>query len=132
MSVVSPALWTACGQGRVAEVRQLLADGADIEERGGPGAFTTPLLFAASNSHVLVARVLLEHGVDVSARDICGSTPLHWAAIQGLDEMTRLLPAYGADVSSKSIAGWTPEDLATSFSHPQVAAMLKAERVCRA
>ncbi|KAJ1479797.1 ankyrin repeat-containing domain protein, partial [Baffinella frigidus] len=110
MPVVPPALWTACGQGRVAEVRQLLADGADIEERGGPGAFTTPLLFAASKSFVEVVRVLLEHGADVSARD-SGSTPLHWAAIQGLDEMTRLLLAYGADVSSKSIAGWTPEDL---------------------
>ena len=44
--MVPPALWMALSQGRVAMVRELLADGAYIEERGGAGE-TTPL-FSAS------------------------------------------------------------------------------------
>ncbi|KAJ1469523.1 hypothetical protein T484DRAFT_1851473 [Baffinella frigidus] len=33
-----PELWTAAHHGRTEEVRRLLAEGADIEEHGGPRA----------------------------------------------------------------------------------------------
>jgi len=56
-----PALWTAARDGRTAEVRQLLAEEADIEERGGPHQ-TSPLHEAASHDHTAIVRVLFEHG----------------------------------------------------------------------
>ena len=34
--VLSPPMWTAAREGRVEDVRQLLAEEEDIEERGGP------------------------------------------------------------------------------------------------
>ncbi|KAJ1476981.1 ankyrin repeat-containing domain protein [Baffinella frigidus] len=60
---------------RTAEVRQLLADGADIE-RGGQ-FHTTPLHGAACSGHADILRLLLEHGADTSATGIGGWTPLH-------------------------------------------------------
>jgi hypothetical protein len=48
MPVVPPALWSAASDGLMEEVRQLIAEGADIEEKGGEGETrelkTTPLV----------------------------------------------------------------------------------------
>jgi hypothetical protein len=81
------ALWNAAVYGRFEEVRQLLADGAIIEEKGGERG-CGPLHAAAQGGHVDVARLLLAGGALVSAKDTDGGFPLHYAAHAGRQVQT--------------------------------------------
>jgi ankyrin repeat protein len=93
-----------------------------------PGEFTlgegsTPLMRAAKNGDSATIRLLIEHGVDVNARQKNGTTPLMFAAGLGygtgtfandyatpaeLLESVKILVAAGADVNAVSEAGQTP------------------------
>jgi len=84
---VAPSLWIAAARGRTAEVKKLLADGADIEERGGPWK-SSALQEAAVGSHEQVVSILLENGASVSAQDTNGTTPIHFATSE---EVVQLL-----------------------------------------
>ena len=99
--------------GEAEEVRQLLAAGADIEERAGPEAFT-PLHVAAMLGHEGVVRLLLSKGADMSSVDNLGATPLHLSA--HFEAAALLLVEHGADVSAKTNQGRTPEDFAMARS----------------
>ena len=79
----------------------MLADGARIDERGGP-LESTPLHEAAHSAEYTgrkgintgrnaVVRLLLQLGADVSAKDTNGDTPLQYAERQGHEEVARLL-----------------------------------------
>ena len=120
----NPALWTAAWNGRAGEVRQLLAAGADIEERGGKTE-STPLLAAAESGHEGAVRLLLSNGADASAADNFGATPLH--VVTHVEALARLLLAHGADVSAKTHEGRTPEDVAMARSQFGVAAIVRAQ-----
>jgi hypothetical protein len=61
-----------------------------------------------------VARLLLEHGADVNARDDLGDTPLHEAA-HGHVDVVRLLLEHGADVNARDKNGQTPLHEAASW-----------------
>ncbi|KAJ1484228.1 ankyrin repeat-containing domain protein [Baffinella frigidus] len=102
-----PALCAAASEGRTEEVRVLLVAGADIEERGGPGA-STALHHAVSGRHAAMARMLVANGADVSAKGEHGDTPLHRAAQHGLEAVPLLLLDHGAEVSPTDIGGRTP------------------------
>ena len=54
----------------------------------------TPLHLALINSNVLLLRVLLEHGVDLDAKDKDGKTPLQLSLERGNEEVTQLLSRY--------------------------------------
>ncbi|KAJ1483798.1 ankyrin repeat-containing domain protein [Baffinella frigidus] len=88
--MVFPALWVAAAQGETVEVHRLLAEGAAIEERGGPNE-SSPLTVAAWAGYEGTVRVLLEHGADVSSRDCGGGTPLTGAKLQGYEAVAVLL-----------------------------------------
>ena len=117
---VYPALFTAASFGREKEVRQLLADGKDIEERGGYEK-ATPLHAAAAGGHEASALLLVEHGADVSATDTDARTPLHYAVHHNRENVVRLLLFFA-----------TPGDAATARSEHGTAAMLRAEAARRA
>jgi len=102
-----PALWEAAGNGDVRNVRQLLAEEADIEEKWGPEQ-STPLSEAALMGGSAVVKVLLEHGADASAKDTEGQQPIHYAVDGGDHDVTRLLLDHGADPSVKDNNGYTP------------------------
>jgi hypothetical protein len=53
-------------------------------------------------------------------------------AHKGHEQVILMLLEHGADVSSTDLLGRTPEGVATSHSHLQAAAMLKAEALIRA
>jgi ankyrin repeat protein len=64
---------------------------------------STPLHFAVWVGNLDPARLLVDHGADVTlaAQDIQGSTPLHRAVKEGSVDLARLLVMHGADVSAK-------------------------------
>ncbi|KAJ1472761.1 hypothetical protein T484DRAFT_1566830, partial [Baffinella frigidus] len=49
--------------------------------------------------HEAVARMLVEHGADVSVKNGPGDTPLHLAAEHGHDTVWRMMVENGADDS---------------------------------
>ena len=89
------ALHTASVKGRPKLVRQLLAAGADIEERGGPEN-STPLHEAAVHGRTDLVRLLLEHRADVSAKDARQKTALHLAVSWGL---AKVLPPFAPSLT---------------------------------
>ena len=91
-----------------AVIRQLIADGVDVNARDEYGA--TPLHYAARNSVELsIVEVLIAAGADVNARDEYDDTPLH-DAVWNNEEMSivEALIAAGADVNARGEYGATP------------------------
>jgi len=81
-AIASPSLndrlYAAVRAGKVAEVRQLLAAGADVNVRDSLGG--TPLLDAAWAGNLEITKLLLAGGADVNVRrDGVGSTALEYA-----------------------------------------------------
>jgi len=76
-------------------------DAARLEKDTG----ITPLTLAALNGDLDRARVLLEAGTPVDARNKDGSTPLSAAALLGKAEMVRFLLKKGADPAAKNAQG---------------------------
>ncbi|KAJ1489229.1 ankyrin repeat-containing domain protein [Baffinella frigidus] len=116
------------------KVLQLLENGADIEQRGGPDESSLLFVFVEKRKEAL-AKLLLGKGADVSTKTNTGETPLHAAAkavapppphspplavslsvtshppphpLQVDESMVRLLLAGGADVLAKTNSGDTP------------------------
>jgi len=127
-----PALQTAALEGSTAEVERLLAEGANIEEKGGRFAWTA--LHAAcspsrcspstSTGEALVVQLLLDHNADVSSKDKNGATPLHSTATWGSEAAAGLLLRYNADVSAKEKYGQTPLHNAATYGEELVAELL--------
>ena len=100
-------LFQAALNGDVAELRRLVANGRNVNERDADGC--TALHYAANNGHVEVLQVLLEQlGADKDAKDVNGATALHWAALYGRVEALRVLVQMGADKDAKDVDGGTP------------------------
>ena len=131
-------LHDAVRNGNREAVRRLLDEGADVQERDRElntalhEAARCPrrlLLRAtapdirdraaakagdAEQDSVAIARMLLEHGADMSAKNRLGETPLHVAVRHGLSEMVRLLLEHGAPVNRRDAESNTAMDVAVS------------------
>jgi ankyrin repeat protein len=81
----------------------------------------TALDYAASFNNVAMAKLLLDHGAHVDARDGSGNTALHWAAGRGNLDVMRFLMANKAAVDAPNGQGITP--LMSAASHTQPAAV---------
>ena len=64
-----------------------------------------PLHLASEEGYSKVARLLLEHGADVTAQTNCWWTPLHLASRWGNEDVARLLLEHGADMTAKDKNG---------------------------
>jgi ankyrin repeat protein len=85
---------------------------------------STPLHLALQQGHVEVARVLVNHGAKVSAKDQDGWTPLHLASKHGHADLARLLIEHGAKVSAKDKQGCSPLHMALEDNHVDLARIL--------
>lgn len=135
ISVADP-LHAAAKSGDVEGVKQLLAQGYDINVRDENEA--TPLHWAVYAGHEAVARLLIARGADIYANEIqlcCvtpradgrnpgGVTPLHWAASGGQAVLAKLLIVKGANVNAETIDGATPLAVAVMLGHEQVIKVL--------
>lgn len=115
----STALTVAAERGDTALVKQLIAAGANVNEKDKAGY--TALMWAARNGHAEVAAALVEARADMNARDCAanGWTPLMHAIHKDQNGVARLLVERGADVNAKAgdCRERTIESGATALSH---------------
>ena len=64
--------------------------------------------YGSQEHGVGIARLLLQHGVDLHSKDKDHGTPLHSAAFSGMIEIARVLLDHGADVNAVNKQGGTP------------------------
>jgi uncharacterized protein len=103
----------------------LLKGGANPSLPSNNSFRVAPLHSAAASKNIAIARLLLDHGADVNAKQQENITPLHSAAHNGHVEMVKLLLDRGADRTAKTNAGKTPYDFATELNHTELMALLK-------
>jgi len=106
----SSALVAAIDSGDVQRVRDVIDDGADVNERDRRGVLldgAAPLTIAADAGHLAIAELLVERGADVNARSLTGWTALMRACNAGHLDMARFLLQAGADPSLENDEGYT-------------------------
>ena len=121
--VTIPALWVAAHGGHLDDVKRLLVEGVDIEEKWGPNQ-TSSLYEAAFRGFEDIVAELLRRGADMSSQNSRGNTPLHDAAHLGHVGVVLLLLDNGADVSTRNNALWTPLHGAVFSGHEAVVFIL--------
>jgi ankyrin repeat protein len=84
----------------------------------------SPLMLAAINNQLQLAKVLIERGADVNK---AGWTPLHYAATKGHRDMMRLLMDHEAYIDSESENGTTPLMMAAYYASPLTVKLLLEE-----
>jgi ankyrin repeat protein len=121
--VLLHALWTAASLGQVDEARQLLAEDADVEEKGGPKA-STPLHEAASHCCQEMVRLLLAHGAGPvrSVQNNDGETPLHAVC----NELTSVVPGkYRKSYHEIGDDPWSNSSLTRADAHLEALEILQ-------
>lgn len=106
-------------------VALLLDQGADPNHASHNVQEVAPLHSAAAGRHLEIARMLINRGADVLARQAGEFTPLHSAAQNGQIELVELLLEHGADTQATSARGQTPLDLAHDKGHTAVVERLR-------
>jgi ankyrin repeat protein len=84
----------------------------------------TPLMLAAINNQLGLAKVLIQRGADVNKP---GWTPLHYASTRGHRDMMRLLLENEAYIDSESANGTTPLMMAAYYASPLSVKLLLEE-----
>jgi ankyrin repeat protein len=116
------ALQFAADEGNMSLVQQLLDRNAAIDTKGDDvllsleneaegasgGSHGLALGAACFSGHEDVARLLLDHGADLTATNDYNSTPLHLAASHGHGAVVQLLLERGADVTVTNKSNDTP------------------------
>jgi uncharacterized protein len=119
------SLHDAARDGDLEQVRKLIGQGADIDERARNAE--TALMIAALADEAAVAEFLLAQGADVMARNEGGLTPLHAAAYAGSAEVVQLLLDHRAELEDRAnFSGATPLMLAAEENRVAVAELLIA------
>ena len=118
------ALMRAALDGKTERVRELIHQGADINQRDDNGR--TALMFAVVNRHYETMKVLLEYGADVNAKSNKGGTALMGAASGGDLRMVQALLDEGAHVhASLRETNESAVTFAESHRHAEIAQLLR-------
>ena len=105
--------------------RLLLDAGADIDAVALNPTKVTPLHSALAGPGTEVARLLVERGANVNARQQDGFTPLAEAAQKGDGLMVDFLLAHGARRNNTFDDGRTAASIAEAAGHVSIAARLR-------
>jgi uncharacterized protein len=109
-------LTTAAQSGNLAQVQEVLASGASVDETGGFGF--TPLIWAARQGHVSVVRELLKHGANPELRaGVNGWTPLMHAIHKGQEAAAMALVDAGAAIDATDGRGTTALIMAAGYGY---------------
>lgn len=116
----SPLMMAAL-KGHLELARKLIARDADVNKPGW-----APLHYAATNGHLAIMSLLLEHHAYIDAESPNGTTPLMMAAHYGSPESVKLLLEAGADPAIKNRLGLTAIDFAQRANRAEAAALIAA------
>ncbi|KAF3182443.1 hypothetical protein TWF788_006346 [Orbilia oligospora] len=114
-------------------VSRLLTCGVDMHYSykipGGRGVsphkFLTPLHHAVEKGDIVIAKILIDKGANLEAKNQWSLTPLGRAAVWGkYEDMVKLLVDEGADLEAKDEDDWTPLLSAASNGHEAVVKVL--------
>lgn len=114
-------LMLASLRGDLALAKALIEKSADVNKPGW-----APLHYAATNGHVEVMRVLLEHHAYIDADSPNGTTPLMMAAHYGTPGAVKLLLEEGADPTIKNRLGLSAIDFAHRANRTESAEIIAA------
>lgn len=107
-------------------VEFLLDHGADMHVVSKNEPSVMPLHSALANRQLETAKVLIERGADIEARQPTYEyTPLHYASANGLAPIVRMLLELGAKKGAEGLDGKRPIDLAKENGHRAVVALLE-------
>ena len=111
----------AAAEGRLDEVKRLLAEGSEPNAQDDDG--WSPLHFAAQSNSPSVTEVLHAAGAKTELRDSFGNTPLSNAVFSSRGERSviNLLRSAGADPNAVNEHGVTPLGLARTIANYDVA-----------
>ncbi len=115
------ALRQAMAHADIAEVKSLIARGADLNARDATGK--TPLFHGNTD----IVQLLIAHGADMNVQDRWGFTPLHAALRSRSAETARLLIRRGAHVRTQSHDGETPLHAAATLGDIEIVRLLIAQ-----
>ncbi len=108
-------------KGELELVKRLVGRSADVNKPGW-----TPLHYAATNGHLAVIRLLLQHHAYIDAESPNGTTPLMMAAHYGSPEAVKLLLEEGADPMLKNKLDLTAIDFAHRANRKESAEIIAA------
>jgi ankyrin repeat protein len=95
----------AAAKGDVASVRELLAQGVDVDDTE-ESEYGTPLSAAARAGQLEIVTLLLDAGANIDFRnEDMGATPLMMAVDAGQVEVVKHLIARGADINARNVDG---------------------------
>ena len=117
------ALCEAAAMGDVEKVKKLLALGYTPDARGGQNN-KTPLHCAVENNSTEAAKLLLERGAEIEARNTKNQTPLHFASLNNSTEAAKLLLERGAEIEARDVESRTPLHLAALNKSTEAAKLL--------
>jgi uncharacterized protein len=122
VKVNAAALHDAAQTGDVDKVKQLIAQGDDVNSRDENRE--TPLIEAALADQPSAAAALIEAGANIEARNDRGFTALHASAYSGSIRIAALLLDRGATIDAQSMHNITPLHVAAEQNQLAVAELL--------
>ena len=119
-------LLDAAYNGNEMQLKELLSKGTDIETRDYNFNGETALMYASTEGHLDLLKILLDNQADINAEDYSKSTPLHLASFNGHLSIVENLVEEGADINSQDKWGNTPLDLAKQYCELDIANYLQS------
>ena len=112
-------IMVAALKGEKKMVDALIKAGGELNPEGW-----TPLIYAATNGHADIAKLLLDGGANIDATAPNGITALMMAAKGGQQETVKLLIWKGANLNKKTETGMTARKYAMATKNTVIADML--------
>ena len=119
------SLAEAVQNGDVAQVRERLLQNEDVNAHATEDSSRfSPLHLSCQLGHLACARMLLDKGAAVDARNSSAETPLHLACSYGNVNCARAVLEAGADKDARDKFGETPRDVVAVFDAEQLEQLL--------
>lgn len=119
-------LWIAVWNADTAMVNLLISSGADVNQRliNKDGVSLGSIEIACQNGESDIVRMLVDHGVNVSAKGYVGHSPLRIASRNGHTDLVKYLIGKGAEIDSEGDDLATPLESAAGKGHLDIVKLL--------